>query len=88
MVAVLVPGGAREAPNHSKGEVRLVLRYCAGRQGGEEYLLRERRGFIRLALQHGASLVPSFSFGEKTLYNLVRAPCPLLPASCLMPSSL
>ena len=52
-----------------------------GRERRREKLLRNRRGFIRLALQCGASLVPTFSFGEKRLYNLVRASCLLPPAS-------
>ncbi|KFQ40704.1 Diacylglycerol O-acyltransferase 2, partial [Mesitornis unicolor] len=32
---------------------------------------RNRKGFIRMALQHGAHLVPSFSFGENDLFRQV-----------------
>ena len=31
--------------------------------------LRSRKGFIRLALQHGVQLVPVFSFGELEIYK-------------------
>lgn len=33
-----------------------------------------RRGFVRLALQHGASLVPVFHFGENDLYVQASSP--------------
>jgi 1-acyl-sn-glycerol-3-phosphate acyltransferase len=34
-----------------------------------QLVLRDRRGFIRLALRHGAPLVPVFVFGEKYAYH-------------------
>ena len=52
---MLVPGGATEALYASKGRHTLVL--------------RKRRGFVRLAMQTGAALVPSYSFGENDTYT-------------------
>ncbi|XP_059353584.1 2-acylglycerol O-acyltransferase 2-A-like [Daphnia carinata] len=37
-------------------------------------ILKPRKGFIRLALKHGAHLVPSFSFGENEVYDQVDNP--------------
>nr|XP_060611964.1 diacylglycerol O-acyltransferase 2-like [Anolis sagrei ordinatus] len=55
---VLVVGGAAESLSASRpGETTLVL--------------RRRKGFVRLALQHGAYLVPAFSFGEEALFRQV-----------------
>ena len=61
---VLVVGGAREAlsaPGSADArELRLIL--------------ERRKGFVRLALEHGAHLVPSFSFGEDQVYDQVDNP--------------
>jgi 2-acylglycerol O-acyltransferase 2 len=51
----LVPGGATEA--------------LYSRADSDVLVLRKRRGFVRLALQHGASLVPCFSFNENNLFE-------------------
>lgn len=37
-----------------------------------DLVLRRRTGFVRVALQTGASLVPVINFGENELYNTVR----------------
>ncbi|XP_055403301.1 2-acylglycerol O-acyltransferase 2-like [Bubalus kerabau] len=42
------------------------------RRGGYKLVLRNRKGFIRLALMHGADLVPIFSFGENDIYDQVE----------------
>lgn len=55
--AVLVVGGAREAFHTQHNAYKCIL--------------KNRRGFIRLALQAGASLVPVISFGETNLYELI-----------------
>ena len=44
-------------PDPKGGEIRLIL--------------RERKGFVKLAMRHGADLVPTFSFGETSLFNFV-----------------
>ena len=57
-VAVLVPGGAPEALNSDIGEARL--------------LLKNKKGFVKMAITCGADLVPTFSFGEISIYDKVR----------------
>jgi len=52
---VLLIGGVPEMDNCRQDEVRLIL--------------RKRKGFVKMALRHGAYLVPSFSFGEAGLYR-------------------
>lgn len=54
-VAVLMVGGISEAFKSFPGPYRLIL--------------KKRKGFIRVALQTGASLVPVFSFGETNVYG-------------------
>ncbi|NWR39243.1 DGAT2 acyltransferase, partial [Tachuris rubrigastra] len=41
------------------------------RPGVTTLILRNRKGFVRMALRHGAFLVPSFSFGENDLFRQV-----------------
>jgi len=54
---MIVVGGAREALDARPGHVDLTLK-C-------------RSGFVRLALQHGARLVPVFTFGENELWTQI-----------------
>lgn len=60
MAVVIVPGGAAEALHARPGNFTLVL--------------KNRKGFVRLALQHGADLVPAYSFGENDLYQQMDNP--------------
>ena len=53
---VLIPGGASEAS------------YC-GDHKEIKLVLKRRRGFIKMALENGVDLVPSFSFGETDIYQ-------------------
>nr|XP_027808770.1 2-acylglycerol O-acyltransferase 3 [Marmota flaviventris] len=53
---VILIGGAQEALYAVPGE------HCV--------VLRRRKGFVRLALRHGASLVPVYSFGENDIFKL------------------
>ncbi|NXV21772.1 MOGT2 acyltransferase, partial [Cepphus grylle] len=59
MLAIIV-GGAQEALD--------------ARPGSYTLLLKNRKGFVRLAIEHGTPLVPIFSFGENDLFNQVRNP--------------
>ncbi|XP_002722872.2 2-acylglycerol O-acyltransferase 3-like isoform X1 [Oryctolagus cuniculus] len=52
---VIVPGGAQEALYTARRRHRLEL--------------LNRKGFVRLALRHGASLVPVYSFGENDTFR-------------------
>jgi len=51
-VSVLVPGGAEESLRCTE----------------DKLTLRKRKGFVRVALETGASLVPVYTFGESRLY--------------------
>ncbi|KRZ86822.1 2-acylglycerol O-acyltransferase 2-A [Trichinella sp. T8] len=54
---VLAVGGAEEALEAHPGASRIIL--------------KSRKGFVRLALICGASLVPSYSFGEVDVFNQI-----------------
>ena len=53
--AILVVGGAEEA--------------LAAAPGTSDLILNKRKGFVRIAMQTGAHLVPVFSFGENDVYR-------------------
>ena len=53
--AVLMVGGIPEMDNFHEKQIKLVL--------------NKRKGFIKLALRAGSSLVPVFVFGETQLYT-------------------
>ncbi|KAL4911634.1 hypothetical protein BDW74DRAFT_11209 [Aspergillus multicolor] len=55
----IVIGGARESLNASPGSLQLIL--------------KQRMGFIKLAIRTGADLVPVLAFGENDLYEQVRS---------------
>lgn len=57
---MLLVGGAQEAMHARPNNFTLVL--------------KERKGFIKIALKTGASLVPVFSFGELDIYDQVPNP--------------
>ncbi|KFM70166.1 2-acylglycerol O-acyltransferase 2-A, partial [Stegodyphus mimosarum] len=57
---ILVVGGASEALDAHPGRASLVL--------------KRRKGFVRLAIKHGASLVPVFGFGENDLFDQLDNP--------------
>uniref|UniRef100_H3AGL5 Diacylglycerol O-acyltransferase 2 n=1 Tax=Latimeria chalumnae TaxID=7897 RepID=H3AGL5_LATCH len=54
---VIVIGGAAESLNCTPGKNLVTL--------------KNRKGFVRLALQHGADLVPVYSFGENEVFKQV-----------------
>lgn len=56
----LVVGGAKESLDCHPGIVCLHL--------------KKRKGFCKMALRHGTSLVPMFSFGENEIYDQVANP--------------
>lgn len=55
----IVVGGARESLDAQPNRVRLVL--------------KRRKGFVKLAIQTGADLVPVLAFGENELYKQVSS---------------
>jgi len=59
-MVVIVIGGAKEAIDCHPGFVRLTL--------------RNRKGFVKIAIQNGASLLPIFGFGENELFKQVNNP--------------
>lgn len=59
-IAVVAVGGAPESLDARPGELTLQL--------------LQRKGFIKLALKHGAWLVPVFSFGENELFDQMENP--------------
>uniref|UniRef100_A0A1A8R9C1 Acyltransferase n=2 Tax=Nothobranchius rachovii TaxID=451742 RepID=A0A1A8R9C1_9TELE len=59
-VAVIAVGGAPEALDARPGALTLQM--------------KNRKGFIKLALKHGAQLVPVFSFGENELFDQMDNP--------------
>ncbi|KAJ4919616.1 hypothetical protein JOQ06_000085 [Pogonophryne albipinna] len=59
-VAVIALGGAAESLEARPGALKLQI--------------LNRKGFIKLALKHGAQLVPVFSFGENELFDQMENP--------------
>ncbi|KAH8316515.1 hypothetical protein KR067_009345 [Drosophila pandora] len=58
-VAILV-GGAQEAMDSHPGQYILTL--------------KNRKGFVKMAIRTGSSIVPTFSFGEVDIYDQVENP--------------
>ncbi|CAF3911690.1 unnamed protein product [Rotaria sordida] len=58
---MLVLGGAKEALDARPSDEHILT-------------LKNRKGFVKIGLIHGASLVPVFSFGENDLYEQVSNP--------------
>ena len=54
-VVIVVVGGAAESLETDANSIKLIL--------------KKRKGFVRMALKTGSSLVPVFSFGENKLFN-------------------
>ena len=46
--------------------VKISHECCAGE---EVMYVRKRLGFVKLALQHGAHLLPAFAFGQSDTYS-------------------
>ena len=60
VAAVLVVGGAPESLNSDKHRIKLVL--------------NRRKGWLKIALRYGVSLVPTFTFGEAAIYDQLPNP--------------
>lgn len=59
-ISIIVLGGAEESLDAHPGKFTLFI--------------RQRKGFVKIALTHGAHLVPVFSFGENELFKQVSNP--------------
>uniref|UniRef100_A0A8D1HHK0 Acyltransferase n=1 Tax=Sus scrofa TaxID=9823 RepID=A0A8D1HHK0_PIG len=59
-ISVIVLGGAEESLDAHPGKFTLFI--------------RQRKGFVKMALTHGAYLVPVFSFGENELFKQISNP--------------
>ncbi|CAK0907828.1 unnamed protein product [Prorocentrum cordatum] len=57
---MIVVGGARESIETAQG-------------GRDSLILSNRKGFVKLALRKGASLVPVYSFGENDVFGVFRS---------------
>ncbi|OXA36778.1 2-acylglycerol O-acyltransferase 1 [Folsomia candida] len=60
VAAVLIPGGAPESLDSHPGSYVVQL--------------KNKKGFIKVAMQNGASLVPVFSFGETEIFDQLANP--------------
>ena len=49
------------------------------RNGQETVYIKKRTGFVRIALQEGAPIVPAFAFGQTSAYSFWVLGPPLLP---------
>ena len=79
-VAAITPGGI--------GEMFLGWPQ-PGCQPDEEYaLLHDRKGFVRLALENGTTLVPIFCFGASSIFSRVVLPAALETASRYLRASI
>ncbi|XP_075384264.1 2-acylglycerol O-acyltransferase 3-like [Tenrec ecaudatus] len=67
---VIVIGGAQKALYSGPGQHSLIL--------------LNRKGFVRLALRHRASLVPIYSFGENDIFNVKTFPADSWQYRCQM----
>ncbi|CAL58088.1 Diacylglycerol acyltransferase [Ostreococcus tauri] len=64
---VIVPGGVAEC--------------MAMERGVETLYLKRRYGFVKIAIQTGAALVPAYTFGQTRAYKYWRLGPPLVPTS-------
>jgi 2-acylglycerol O-acyltransferase 2 len=59
---------------------RVGVRECRYLRNGQETVyIRKRTGFVRIALQEGAPIVPAFAFGQTSAYSFWVLGPPLLP---------
>mmetsp|Transcript_1876 Transcript_1876/g.5480 ORF Transcript_1876/g.5480 Transcript_1876/m.5480 type:complete len:388 (+) Transcript_1876:286-1449(+) len=61
----LCPGGVQECLHMRHGE--------------EAVYLTRRTGFVKMAMQHGAALLPAFAFGQTDMYSWVKPGPPWVP---------
>ena len=59
-LTTLVVGGAQEALQGDDTTIELTL--------------KNRKGFVKLALETGVDLVPSFGFGEQHIFRMINSP--------------
>ncbi|XP_034035013.1 2-acylglycerol O-acyltransferase 2 [Thalassophryne amazonica] len=83
MLAGLIPSDQESAsyPLHCKGGGNAVVIAVGGapealdaHPGTYNVVLAKKKGFIKMAMKHGAHLVPVFSFGENEVFDQVGNP--------------
>ena len=69
------------ASGHSVAVCPGGVRECAFlKRGAETVFVKQRAGFVRLALQAGAPIVPVWAFGQTAAYSFALPGPPLFPA--------
>lgn len=59
---IVYPGGSKEIFATDSSSSKTTI------------LLRPRKGFVKLAIRHGAPLVPTYVFGEKHMFRIWKPP--------------
>lgn len=65
-IPILIPGGVAECMHLAPGR--------------ETVYLKRRAGFAKMALQHGAALIPAFAFGQSNIFGFAAPPRPVAVA--------
>lgn len=64
-----LPRAACDNSMHFKPRYMSDYQPAVAHAGEEIMYLRKRLGFVKLAMQHGAHLLPAFAFGQSDTYS-------------------